>query len=44
MISFVTYIVAGFVQTAWISLAVGVVLMIGALMVIRLLGNTVTES
>ena len=44
LISFVTYIVAGFVQTAWISLAVGVVLMIGALMVIRLLGNTVTES
>lgn len=44
LISFVTYIVAGFVQTAWISLAVGIVLMIGALMVIRLLGNTVTES
>ena len=44
LISFVTYIVAGFVQTAWISLAVGIILMIGALMVIRLLGNTVTES
>lgn len=43
-ISFVTYIVAGFVQTAWISLAIGIILMIGALMVIRMLGNTVTES
>lgn len=43
-ISFVTYIVAGFVQTAWISLAIGIILMIGALMVIRMLGNAVTES
>ena len=43
-ISFVTYIVAGFVQTAWIALPVGIVLMIGALVIIKLLGNTVTES
>lgn len=34
-ISFVTYIVAGFTQSAWISLPVGIVLMIGTLLVIR---------
>ncbi len=30
-VSFVTYIVAGFVQTAWIALPVGIVLMVGVL-------------
>ena len=34
-ISFVTYIVAGFTQSALISLPVGIVLMIGALLIIR---------
>lgn len=34
-VSFVTYIVAGFVQTAWIALPVGIVLMLGTLMVIK---------
>lgn len=34
-ISFVTYIVAGFAQSAWISLPVGIVLLIGALFVIK---------
>ena len=34
-VSFVTYIVAGFVQSAWIALPVGVILMIVTLMVIR---------
>ena len=34
-VSFVTYIVAGFVQTAWIALPVGIVLMLGTLFVIR---------
>ena len=33
--SFVTYIVAGFAQSAWIALPVGVVLMLATLMVIR---------
>ena len=33
-VSFVTYIVAGFTQTAWISLPVGIVLMIGTILVI----------
>lgn len=34
-VSFVTYIVAGFAQSAWIALPVGVVLMLATLMVIR---------
>ena len=34
-VSFVTYIVAGFVKSAWISLPVGIVLMVGTLLVIR---------
>ncbi len=34
-VSFVTYIVAGFVQSAWISLPVGIVLMLVVLIVIK---------
>ena len=41
-ISFVTYIVAGFVQSVWISLPVGIVLTIGTLMVLKMSGNTVS--
>ena len=33
-VSFVTYIVAGFVQSAWIALPIGIVLMLGTLFVI----------
>jgi Na+/H+ antiporter NhaC len=43
-VSFVTYIVAGFVQSAWISLPVGIVLTIGTLMVLKMSGNTVSEE
>lgn len=43
VISFITYIVAGFVQSAWIALPVGIVLMLGALIAIKLLGGTVSE-
>lgn len=35
VVSFVTYIIAGFVQTPWISLPIGIVLMVGVLFVIR---------
>lgn len=35
VISFVTYIIAGFVQSAWISLPIGIVLTVGTLMVIK---------
>ena len=34
-VSFVTYIVAGFIPNAWIALPVGIVLMLGSLFVIR---------
>ena len=34
-VSFVTYIVAGFVQTPWIALPVGIALMLGTLVVIK---------
>ncbi|MCI8416186.1 MAG: Na+/H+ antiporter NhaC family protein [Lachnospiraceae bacterium] len=35
VISFITYLVAGFVQTAWIALPVGVILMMGFLFVVK---------
>lgn len=35
VVSFVTYIVAGFVQTAWIALPVGIFLMLATLIVIK---------
>lgn len=38
-VSFVTYIVAGFTQSAWISLPVGAVLMIAVLVVLNKMGN-----
>ena len=44
VVSFITYIVAGFVQSAWIALPVGIVLMIGVLFVIRNSNGTVEES
>ena len=34
-VSFVTYVIAGFVQNAWICLPIGIVLMTGTLLVIR---------
>jgi Na+/H+ antiporter NhaC len=36
-ISFVMYIIAGFVQNAWICLPIGIVLTIGTVFVIRLI-------
>ena len=34
-VSFVTYILAGFIQNAWICLPIGIVLMLGTLLVIK---------
>lgn len=42
-VSFVTYIVAGFVKTAWIALPVGIVLMLGTLLGIRYLTGAIKE-
>ena len=42
-VSFVTYLVAGFVKTAWIALPVGIVLMLITLFVIRHLNPTLEE-
>ena len=39
VVSFVTYIIAGFVQSAWIALPIGVVLLIGALAVLTRKGS-----
>ena len=36
-ISFITYIIAGFVRTAWIALPVGVLLMVGFLFVMKMM-------
>ena len=38
-VSFVTYVLAGFVPNAWITLPVGIALMIGTLFVIRSISN-----
>ena len=43
-VSFVTYIVAGFLKTAWIALPVGIVLMLGAMLVLKMMGDTVEEE
>ena len=42
-VSFVTYIVAGFVKTAWIALPVGIVLMLITIMIIRHMHPTLEE-
>jgi Na+/H+ antiporter NhaC len=36
-VSFVSYIIAGFIRNAWIALPVSIALMIGTLFVIRIL-------
>lgn len=42
-VSFVAYIVAGFVQTAWIALPVGIVMMLGTLFVIKKMNHSEAE-
>ena len=44
LVSFVTYIVAGFVKTAWIALPVGIVLMVATVLVIRKMHGKVEEA
>jgi len=44
VVSFVTYIVAGFVQSAWVALPVGMILMIAVLFVIRNKNGSVEEA
>ncbi len=39
VVSFITYIIAGFVQTAWIALPIGIVLMLGVLVLIKMLNG-----
>lgn len=43
-VSFVTYIIAGFVRTAWIVLPIGIALMIGTLLVIKSFGGTIAQE
>ena len=43
-VSFVTYIVAGFVKTAWIALPVGIVLMLIVLFVIKMMNTMPVEK
>lgn len=43
-VSFVTYIVAGFAQSAWVALPVGIVLMVAVLFVIRNVSGRLEES
>lgn len=43
VVSFVTYIVAGFVKSAWISLPVGIVLMVAVLFALRSINGTVED-
>ena len=37
VVTFVTYIISGFVQNAWIALPIGIVLMVGTLLVLSLI-------
>ena len=41
VVSFVTYIIAGFVQTAWIALPAGIVLMLITLYVIKMTNKAI---
>ena len=43
-VSFVTYIVAGFTQKAWVALPVGILLMMGALFGMKMRGNVIEEG
>lgn len=38
-VSFVTYIIAGFVKTVWICLPIGIILMVATLLVIKMMQN-----
>ena len=38
-VSFVTYIFAGFVPNAWIALPLGIALMVGVILAVRMIGN-----
>lgn len=42
-VSFVTYIIAGFVQSPFLSLPAGILLMLGVLVLIKTKGNTIQE-
>ena len=43
-VSFVTYIIAGFTRSAWISLPAGIIMMIGTLVVIRAIQRSKTAK
>ena len=43
VVSFITYIVAGFVKSAWIALPVGIVLMLTVLFALRSINGTIEE-
>ena len=43
-VSFVTYIIAGFTRSAWISLPAGIIMMIGTLVVIRAIQRSKTSK
>ena len=43
VVSFATYIVAGFVKSAWIALPVGIVLMAAVLFALRSINGTIED-
>ena len=43
-VSFVGYIIAGFIQSAWIVLPLSLAMLFGVLYIIKLMGNTVPEE
>ena len=44
VISFISYIIAGFVQSAWITLPIAVLLMVGTMLVIRAANGVLKEE
>jgi len=44
VISFFTYVFAGFIQNAWICLPIGIAMMLAIIFVLKATGNTVSEE
>lgn len=44
VVSFVTYLIAGFVQSAWIALPMGILMMIGVMAAVRVVVKTVSTK
>lgn len=44
LVSFITYLVAGFTRSAWVALPIGIILMVGVMFVIRYVASDVQDD